>query len=117
MTRHRRGRPRHEPALRTRLDDEQRAVAQELQNAAPGWLVMWSYGKRAFTAYPCWSAPTGLVLTEDDPQRLLRAMRAVQPGAPAVAPGHLSALVGFADDYISTAGTRVAAPVNHKDIW
>jgi hypothetical protein len=60
------------------LDDEQRAVAQRLQSAVTGWFVLWSYGQRAFTAFPCWSAPIGLVLTDSDPQRLLRAMNAAQ---------------------------------------
>jgi hypothetical protein len=78
MTRHRQGRPFPPPVPKARLDDEQRAVAERLQSAVPGWFVLWSYGQRAFTAYPCWSAPTGLVLTDSDPQRLLRAMNAAQ---------------------------------------
>jgi hypothetical protein len=85
--RHRYGRTRLEPATRDHLDSQQRTVADQLQTAMPGWVVLWSYGKRAFTAYPCWSAPSGLVITDSDPNRLLHAMRVAQTRPPAAAPG------------------------------
>jgi hypothetical protein len=94
MTRHRQGRPFSPPEPRARLDDEQRAVAQRLQSAVSGWFVLWSYGQRAFTAYPCWSAPTGLVLTDSDPQRLLRAMNAAQAAQSADAAQPWRAVIG-----------------------
>jgi hypothetical protein len=69
------GRPMREPTHGPDLDRAQREAAQRLQDAFPGWMVLWSYSQRSFHAYPCWQAPAGLILTDTDPERLGSAMR------------------------------------------
>jgi hypothetical protein len=80
VRRHQRGRSIRWQRPATTFDAQERAVVDELSRAEPGWLVVWSYGQQTFHAYPRWSAPGGLLLTDDDPMRLRRAMRAAQTG-------------------------------------
>lgn len=76
--RHRKGRPLVRQVARATFDTRQRTDAHRLDRAASGWLVLWSYQRRAFDAYPQWDAPSGLILTYPDAGQLLAAMRAAE---------------------------------------
>lgn len=45
------------------------AQARALQRTRPGWVVMWSYWRRTFTAFACF-APDPVVIDEAVPERL-----------------------------------------------
>ncbi|GAA0347194.1 hypothetical protein NE235_10245 [Actinoallomurus spadix] len=77
-----RRRPRREPPVRQEADASQ--IAVDLERRCPGWVVIWSAWRRAFTAF---SAVTAESLVIDDPsayrllQRISEAQRAAVLGA------------------------------------
>jgi hypothetical protein len=61
--------------------------AARLQDANPGWLVMWSRYTRAYFAFPLFAGPPGPIISAPDGTGLMTAMRAAElaarPGPPA----------------------------------
>jgi hypothetical protein len=59
----------------TRLYDEhQHRIAARIEDAHPGWLVMWGTQTRMYWAYPRFHAPPGTVIAEPGTRQLTTRM-------------------------------------------
>jgi hypothetical protein len=71
-------------------DDACRAIAEEIQQARPGWMVIWGVFSRRYTAYPLFPVrcraivvayyPAALLERMDSAERLLRIRRSQGEG-------------------------------------
>jgi hypothetical protein len=52
-----------------------RDIARRIDAGEPAWDVMFGPATLLFWAFPCWSAPRGLILSDPDPVGLLAQMR------------------------------------------
>ncbi|MEU8143547.1 hypothetical protein [Nonomuraea sp. NPDC048901] len=72
--RHRKGQA-HTKAYRRLWDGPARAEAELLDQAWPGWSVLYSLGNRRFYAIAAWPAPRPLIVEDDTPEGLEERMR------------------------------------------
>ncbi len=73
-----------------RYDPSQRLTAARIQQANPGWLLIWGTHSRRYFAFPLFGAARGTILTASDPDRLLTGMRRAEAAAvhPDLPPAH-----------------------------
>ena len=77
--------PEPEPASgksgSSRYDPSQRLTAARIQQANPGWLLIWGTHSRRYFAFPLFGAPRGTIVTASAPDRLLTRMRRAETAA------------------------------------
>jgi len=56
-------------------DAERYQTAQSIQQANPGWLVIWGVYTRQYVAFPLFRAPTGYIVASGNPDTLVQRMR------------------------------------------
>ena len=63
-------------------DAERYQTAQSIQQASPGWLVIWGVYTRQYVAFPLFRAPAGCIVASGNPDTLVQRMRQAELAFP-----------------------------------